>query len=374
MVDMGNFDRLKSHMDRGKNEEVIPMGFERLTDHVGIYRGTYYLIGGYSGSGKSGLVCDAFILNPYDWYLKNKDTTKIKLKIFFFSMERSISFTLAKWVSRKIFLEQGELISVNRILGRVSLEKKLKPHEEDMVLFYKDYINGMSDEGVLEIIEGPKNPMGIKKLIDDYALSHGHKEKIDTYNSVYIPDNSNEIVLIIKDHIGLYKRETREGMRYDTKKEIIDLASSDDRRFRDLYGYSPVEVSQFNRSIANPIRIKSGNVSPSLEDFKETGSTQEDADVVMALFDPIRYSIAYPDGKDEMGYELKKLRDEKGIKKYRSLSILKNTYGGDDIGIGMAFQPVCGVFKEMPHISKMTDDLYEMIKTDSYFLMDNNKF
>lgn len=359
-------------MDRGKNEEIIPMGFERLTNHVGIYRGTYYLIGGYPGSGKSSLMCDAFILNPYDWYLKNKHTTKIKLKIIFFSMERNITFTLAKWISRKIFIEQGEILSVNRILGRVSKERKLTSSEEDMVNFYKGYINGMTDEGILDIIEGPQNPMGIKKYVDNYARSHGHTEKIDEYNSIYVADNPTEIVLIIKDHIGLYKKETREKVTYSTKKDIIELASSDDRKFRDFYGYSPISVSQFNRSIANPIRIKTGNVEPSMEDFKETGSTQEDADVVMALFDPIRYKIAFPDGKDSLGYELDKLRDDHGIKKYRSLSILKNTYGGDDIGIGLAFQPVAGMFKELPQISKMTDEVYDMIKTDSYFLMNNN--
>ena len=42
---------------------------------------------------------------------------------------------------------------------------------------------------------------------------------------------------------------------------------SDELRYaRDFYGYSPVVVSQFNRDISNPIRIKNGDVEPQLED------------------------------------------------------------------------------------------------------------
>jgi len=369
---MSNFDELLSEMERGKNEDIIPMGFDRLSAHVGLRRSTYYLLGGYTGSGKTALLDNAFVLNPYDWYIKNKHNTNVKLHIIYFSMERKTSHKIAKWTSRKIFLDQGIIVSPSKILGWGKKGNKLTDEENDLVKMYKPYFDEM--EEYVDIIAGPQNPMHFKKYVDKYARSHGHFEKISEYKSVYIADDPSEIVEILYDHIGLQKPETRKtdsgSISYRSKKEIIDLSSGDARDFRDVYGYSPVKLSQFNRDISNPIRIKNGSVEPSLEDFRESSVTQDDADVVMALFDPIRYKIAFPEGKDTLGYELDKLREPTGAKKYRSLRILKNSYGADDIGIGLGFQPVTGVFKELPKSDEITQDTYERVIDNSYFLID----
>jgi hypothetical protein len=53
-----------------------------------------------------------------------------------------------------------------------------------------------------------------------------------------------------------------------------------------LWFYTSV-VSQFNRSIANPMRIKAGDVEPQLEDFSDSSSTQ------MMLMMLLHYSIHY---------------------------------------------------------------------------------
>jgi replicative DNA helicase len=139
---------------------------------------------------------------------------------------------------------------------------------------------------------------------------------------------------------------------------------SDELRFaRDFYGYSPVVVSQFNRSISNPTRLKNGDVEPQLEDFSDSSSTQNDADVVMALFDPMRYKVA-----DPSGYDLDKLKDEYGAKYFRSVRLIKNSYGSDDLRIGLAFLGELGLFKELPRKKDITDSDYESITNKSFFL------
>jgi hypothetical protein len=252
------YSSLEEEINSGLNSVQIPMGFERLSFHVGLRKSTYYLLGGYTGSGKTSLLDDAFVLNPYDFITSHRNTSNIKLKIFYFSMERRKNYKLSKWISRKIFLDKGITISVNKILGWVSEEYKLKDEEKKLVDTYKDYINDMLNN-VVTIIENPQNPMGVKKVIDKYADENGKWEKIDEHNRRYIPNNPNELVLVIYDHIGLQKKETRKYpsgdiIRLSSKKEIIDQSSEDARKFRDVYGYSIVKVSQFNRSIANPTR------------------------------------------------------------------------------------------------------------------------
>lgn len=269
-------------------------------------------------------------------------------------MERGRIYKLAKWVSRKIFIDQGIIIPVNKLLGWTD---KMTKDEHDLFLYYKEYIDSMKD--VITIIDGPENPVGIAKHLKEHAEANGKIEQLDKYNKIYIPNNPNTVTLVVIDHIGLLKST----QAHPTKKDAIDKMSDELRYARDLYGFSPVVVSQFNRSISNPIRIKNGDVEPQLEDFADSSQTQNDADIVLALFDPMRYKVL-----DPSGYNLDKLVDDYGAKYYRSLRLIKNSYGEDDIRIGLGFYGQIGMFKELPRRKDITESDYESILNKSYFL------
>jgi replicative DNA helicase len=190
-------------------------------------------------------------------------------------------------------------------------------------------------------------------------LLNGTIEQLDEFNKIYVPNNENEITIVVIDHIGLLKLTKDQT----TKKAAIDKMSDELRYARDFYGYTPVVVSQFNRDISNPMRIKNGDVEPQLEDFADSSSTQNDADVVLALFDPMRYKVA-----DPSGYTLEKLKDDYGAKYFRSLRLIKNSYGEDDIRIGLGFLGQIGMFKELPKRRDMTDGDYESVINKSFFL------
>jgi hypothetical protein len=349
------FDKLRDEVQKGiegKNSG-IPMGFNRLNRYIGIRKSIYTLVGGLTGSGKTSFVDDAFVLNPYDWYINNPKTD-IKLKIIYHSMERSRTYKLAKWVSRKIFFDEGIEIAVPKLLGWTD---RMTHDEHDLFLKYEDYVNNMAAN--ITIIDGPENPIGIAKNLKEHALKNGKIEQLDEYNKIYIPNNENEVTIVVIDHIGLL-RLTKE---HNTKKSAIDKMSDELRYARDFYGYSPVVVSQFNRDIANPMRLKNGDVEPQLEDFADSSQTQNDADVVLALFDPMRYKVA-----DPSGYNLDKLRDDYGAKYFRSLRLIKNSYGEDDVRIGLGFLGMIGMFKELPKRRDITEADYESVINKSYFL------
>lgn len=356
---MSDFDDLVKDMEDGiaGRNAGIPMGFQRLNNHITIRGSMIYVLGGFTGSGKTALVDDAFVLNPADWIIKDQGKSGIELEIIYWSMERKKKFKLFKWISRRIFLDTGVIIPVNRLMGWVPKESRLNKEEFELVLTYRDYVDALLR--IVTLKDYPENPTGIRKYIKERALQNGEIQDLGDYQSKYIPNNPNKVILNIYDHIGLIKKEKDLLI----KKEIIDKSSADARYFRDFFGISSVFVSQFNRDIANPMRIKNGDVEPMLEDFKDSGCTQEDADVVLSLFDPMRYKVADP-GR----YNLDKLKDVAGRKKYRSLRILKNSYGSDDIRIGLAFQPIIGMFKEMPKLVDTTEDVYQSVIDDSYFL------
>ena len=351
-----SFEHLKREVQAGLDgrNNGIPMGFNRLNRYIGIRKSMYTLIGGLTGSGKTSFVDDAYVLNPFDWYISKQNTTNIKLRIIYRSMERSRTYKLAKWVSRKIFVDQGFVIPVPKLLGWTD---KMTKDEHDLFLMYEDYMGEMNE--VITIIDGPENPVGIAKELKTHALENGVIEQVDQYNKIYIPNNENELTIVVIDHIGLLKVTQAQP----TKKQAIDKMSDELRYARDFYGYTPVVVSQFNRDISNPLRIKNGDVEPQLEDFADSSQTQNDADVVLALFDPMRYKV-----EDPSGYNLNKLRDDYGAKYFRSLRLIKNSYGEDDIRIGLGFLGQIGMFKELPRKKDITDEDYTSVVNKTFFL------
>jgi len=350
-----SFEHLKREVQAGLDgrNNGIPMGFDRLNRYIGIRKSMYTLIGGLTGSGKTSFVDDAYVLNPFDWYISQKDP-KVKLRIIYRSMERSRTYKFAKWVSRKIFLDQGVIIPVPKLLGWTD---KMTKDEHDLFLMYEDYMGQMNE--TITIIDGPENPVGIAKELKTHALENGVIEQVDQYNKIYIPNNENELTIVVLDHIGLLKTTQAQP----NKKAAIDKMSDELRYARDFYGYTPVVVSQFNRDISNPIRIKNGDVEPQLEDFADSSATQNDADVVLALFDPMRYKV-----EDPSGYNLNKLRDDYGAKYFRSLRLIKNSYGEDDIRIGLGFLGQIGMFKELPRKRDITDEDYDSVVNKTFFL------
>jgi hypothetical protein len=71
---------------------------------------------------------------------------------------------------------------------------------------------------------------------------------------------------------------------------------------------------------------------------------------------------------DPSGYDLDKLKDQYGAKYFRSVRLIKNSYGADDVRIGMAFLGEIGMFREMPRKKDITESDYTNITNKSFFL------
>lgn len=351
-----SFEQLKQEIQygiEGKNSG-IPMGFNRLNKYVGIRKRIFTTVFGATGTGKSALVHNAYILQPFDYFRKHRDRTDIKMKVILFSMERSKIYILAKWLSREIFVDQGILIPIPKLLGW--WEEKLTKDEHDLVLSYERYMNELCE--FCDIIEGPQNPTGIYKYVKNYAKENGTFNEVDQFTTVYIPNHPNEIVIPIIDHYGLTKPE--KGM---SKKEAIDKLSEYCQVFRDQYGYSPVGVSQINRDLSGFMNKKIESFEPTIDHIKESGNPGEASDMIISLFQPSRYKTEDP------SYTVSRfINPASGGDFFRSVKILKNTYGEADLRIGFAFMGVTGMFKELRKPKDMDGFDYDSLFNYSYFL------
>lgn len=361
------YDNLKEQIDKGLSTKdvTIPFAIEKLNWYLDIAPNTMTTIGGITGSGKSTGAQELYIFSVLDWYLQNKGKTDLKLSIIYFGMERKMFMYTSKFISRKIFQEEGINISFKKILGRG--KERLTESELKIVYKYMEILKQWQEDETLICFEGSKNPTGISKFVEEFAKKHG--EIIPRQNDVlgsksYKSKYKNHLVLLITDHAGLLKSEKVDGV----KKQNIDKFSDTMRDARDLYGFSPVIVQQLNRSVMDVNRLKLSDTLPKLSDFAETSQTSHDSDVVLALYDP--YAVLPSDTtRDFAGYELSKLKDEKGAKFYRTLHILKNSFDSNGITIPLAFNPYYGIFKEMPKkANEMTSADYENITNGNYFL------
>lgn len=351
-----HFSDLELEIQRGIEglNSGIPMGFNRLNKYIGIRKRIYSVVFGATGSGKSAFVHSAYILNPFDWWMVNKHSTNVRMKVILFSMERSKIYTKAKWLSRKIFLTEGILIPIQKLLGW--WDTKLTKDEHDLVLMYGDYINELCE--FCDIVEGGQNPTGVYKYMREYAENNGTFEKVDEYKTIYIPNHPNEIVIPIVDHYGLTK--TEKSME---KKQAIDKVSEYFQWSRDQLGYSPVGVSQLNRDLSGFMNKKIDSFEPTLDHIKESGRPAEDADCVISMFQPSRYKT------EDYTYSVEKFIDPNtGGDYFRSVKILKNSYGEADLRIGMGFMGSTGMFKELPRKKDMDGFDYDGLFNNSYFL------
>ena len=338
----------------------IPLPLKKLEKVInGIQKQMYCLYGGASGTGKTALVDFLYVLAPYIWMQRQEllpDGSDIKFKVIYRSMERSKKYKLQKWTCAYLYLIHGLVIDVPTINGWASKLFDVTPEIRKQIETAEEFINGMLDSGVVQIHDGAENPTGISKSIREYACSVGtlkEERKVskegNTYTEKsYTPHDPNLTTMIIEDHLGKLKLEKIEG-RYDLKL-TIDKMSEYNGILRDLYGFTVIAISQFNRSLADSTRMRNKVLAPEPSDFKNTGNTYEDADLVIGLFNPFKLKVT-----NDLGYEVDKFINAGGYNRYRSIHVLKNSFGVDDIAMGLYFIGEMGLWKELPKPDQTAD-------------------
>jgi len=374
IVERELFDKIRKTLDT--EPTYVPNPFPRLENRFNIYSEQYMLIGSIPGVGKSALL-DHIILHTIQNYPKN-----IHFETLYYSMERPLNIKWAKWLSWKIFDKEQLKVTVKTIQNK---DRKLNIKQVKYFEKYKGWLEDVSK--YIDLRGGVRTVKQIKDDIDAKARRlgvHYHSDdkliyKFDTLLGAFprdnyvdtnfgknyyttIKENGKEytlyqndnlfitkkpvILLIVIDHIGKVKGE-------GSKKQILDDLDQVLADARDKYGFSPIAVSQFNRGIGNIDRLKfsKGDLSPILEDFKDTGNLTESADLVLSMFDPAKYKSWDTAGK-YLGYSIRDgLVTNGGIHRSRSLHILKNSLGADKTTALLMFTGESAYFEQLPPVS-----------------------
>lgn len=332
-------DELKDRIEDGRKglNRGFSTGSIKLDSVIqGVQGSTYTLIGGNTGTGKTAFADHSFVLMPYHEMLNHPELNLI-LRVFYKSFEIERVRKVAKWACHLLLRKYGIIVDINLIL---SINKnRISDDIYTKVMSMMEYLDKMSD--FVHIQDLSTNPTGIfmdtKKYMDSNGKIVEHKKLVRdqeiTFHK-YVPNNPNEIVIVITDHIGLLRHEKE----LHSIKERIDKYSEQCITLRNFYGVSSVAISQFNRELADIDRRRFTELTPQLEDFKNTGNCSEDANNVMTLFNPIRYALTEYGG----------LNVNRFGGRYRSISVLKTRDGSDMIKVNQNFLGECGYFRDFP--------------------------
>lgn len=135
---------------------------------------------------------------------------------------------------------------------------------------------------------------------------------------------------------------------------------------RDYLGYSPIMINQFNRTSYQDIQFskkEGGDPDPTVEYWKDSGNVIEDCDVAISLFNPYKYGL-----EEYMGYKVNDFTDSMGNNKFRGLKIIKNSYGTDNLRIGLGFLGEISLFKELAKAQGISQKEINSVINNGLFL------
>ena len=136
----------------------------------------------------------------------------------------------------------------------------------------------------------------------------------------------------------------------------MDLVSKYLYSLKNRCGISPIVIQQMNRGIQNVERRKEGLVTPLTSDLKDTNSSVEDAEIILAIFSPNKAKLS-----THRGYDIKQLDD-----RYRSIFVLKSRYGESNVEDSIYYDGKCNKWVELPASNTIYD--YEKFNNPRWYL------
>jgi len=337
-------EELLDSINKGRlgKSQGYSIGLPKLEEVIdGVCKDTYYLIGAESGCGKSSFMLYSFIYRPLMEHLEDS-----KFKISLFSLEMRADLIMAKLLSTYIFETYGKRLSLKQILS----VKKGYILDDDSYQLILDSIPWMHKvESCLTIYDKSASAKSIYSHLLKELEARGRFEETDK-RKVYIPDDPELIHVVVVDHIA--RIFPTNG---NTLKQEMDLTSKYLYSLKNRCKITPIVIQQLNRSIQGMDRRKESMVIPLTSDFKDSNSSVEDAEIVLAIFSPNKAKL-----NTHRGYDIKQLGD-----KFRSIVCLKGRYGEADVEDFVYYDGHCNKWVEMPRSTEIND--YEIFDNPEWY-------
>lgn len=332
----------------------IPSPFKTFRyDFPGVELGTYYLVSGGAKSSKSKITNFLFLFNSILYAYHHPEL--VRLKVFYALLEEKAENITGKFIcyllyvlsDRKIRIDIKTFKSVDedRILSPEILELLGTLEYQSILRFFEEHVIFIPD----------RNPTGVYHTLEKYAEANGtiHRKRVEGYEKeifdYYEPNDPDEYVLCIIDHISLISCERGMDLRNSIKKlsEYLKIV-------RNKYNYIPVVVQQQNSESLSLEAFKANKIRPTQKGLADSQDPGKDCDVMLGITSPFSWEL-----KEYLKYDITKLR---GYSKF--LEIVLGRDGESNAILGMYFDGATGYYAPLPKYDNIAElnKVYQLIQ------------
>ena len=344
----------------------IPWQLPRFEESSpGIEQGKYYQITAQSKAGKTQLADALFVFNTVKQIID--DNLDIRLKIFYFSLELSKEEKMLSCFANILYIKEGLRIAPTD-LKSTHAKKVLSSEVLEIIFKYQKYFDKI--EEIVEFIDSVRHATGIYDLVRKYAVANGtiyHRDivingEITQVEDRYEPNDPEEYVMIIIDHIGLIQPQKLNGTQLSLHESISLLSSDYLIKLRNRFNYIPVVVIQQAIAGENIEHKKAGALRPSVANLGDNKLIARDCNMMIGIFSPFKHEIP-----EYMGYDITKFKDN-----IRFMEIIISRDGGAGTICPLYFDGAVTYFKELPR----SDDKESMEKAYNFLknIKNNEKY
>lgn len=240
--------------------KAIPSSLDRFnTLWAGIMKEDYIAITGTTNSGKTTLMKHIAVIEPIEYAIKKN----LDLKILYFGLEESedqFNYTILSYLINKRFGKRYNIIDF------LSIKNELPDYVIDMIRAVQDEFDMFKSYIIYH--DETLNPYGIYHTIREFAKLRGEfiKDKPeDEHWSHYRPNNPNEFIIVIVDHISLLQPETKHNNKLD--EAMRDLSVYLRQYVSKKFKYAVIAVHQQMSESEDLEHIKSKRWMPTLQGF-----------------------------------------------------------------------------------------------------------
>lgn len=332
----------------------IPSPFRTFRyDFPGVELGTYYLVSGSAKASKSKITNFLFLYNTILYAYNHPEL--VKIKIFYALLEEKAENITGKFICYLLYKLSGGKIRIDiktfksvdegRVLSADILEILGTLEYQSILNFYEEHVT---------FIAG-RNPTGIFHTLEKYAEANGtiHRKKVESYEKevfdYYEPNNPEEYVMCIIDHIGLISTERGMDLRNSIKKlsEYLKIV-------RNKYNYIPVVVQQQNSENNSLEAFKANKIRPTQKGLLDCQDTSRDCDLFLGITSPYAFEM-----KEYLRYDISKLRS---CAKF--LEVVQGRDGESNAILGMYFDGAVGYYAPLPKYDNLPElnKVYQLIQ------------
>lgn len=338
------FSTIVNKRERILNGKIncIKWGLPRFEEeHPGLEQGKNVLFTANSKVGKT-QICDFMILFNIARQIIDEHLD-IRVKIFYFTLEMTAYQKMLSAFSHILYIKEGLRITP-KDLRSTKADNILSRETLDIIAKYEPYFKKI--EEIVEFIDDIRNPTGMYDVLRKYALANGKiiNREIEIDGEIievedhYEPNDPDEYVIMVVDHISLIQPEKQRGVQLDLRESISLLSANYMIKLRNRFNYICVAVQQQAQAQESVENKKHDRLMPTLDGLGTNKTTQQDFDVIFGLYSPFRHKIP-----EYFGYDITKFKDN-----IRFLEIIGGREGGGGVICPLYFDGATNYFKELP--------------------------